>query len=286
MSISDATKLDAVFKKSINRDRTATVKNWYEENPGGGFLTPDTRLWVQANQILTTPPAATTTLIEVYSGSGALYQLGMDSTVSGNKSWTGSIKNLIPPVFGAGYAAQIYTGSAVTGEVIPSSVAWHFDYERNILTFESTQTYTTLYAKCYRYIGKLGFSTTVVYTTLSFAVSGSLGVGTWVSPALIVPVTMTASSVMLMTKTKPVGANLICDINKSGSANPMCSIFAAANRPTIIANQWTGSSGAPQSNSGSLTRGDIITLDIDQVGSSTAGSDLTVELICAQSLTF
>ena len=286
MSISDATKLDAVFKKSINRDRTANAKQWYEENAGGGFLTSDTRLWVQANQIPATPPTASTGLITVYSGSGALYQLGMDATVSGNKSWTGSVMNLIPPVFGQGYAVQIYTGSAVTGEVIPSSVAWHYDYERNVLTFESTQTYSTLYAKCYRYIGKLGFATTVVYTTLSFAVSGSLATGTWVSPALIVPCTMTASSVLLLSKTPPVGANIICDINKSGSANPMCSIFAAANRPTIIAGQWTGSSGAPQSNSGSLTRGDIITLDIDQVGSSTAGSDLTVELICTQSLTF
>lgn len=74
--------------------------------------------------------------------------------------------------------------------------------------------------------------------------------------------------------TAPTGASVIVDINKNGTT-----IFSTqGNRPTIAAG--TNDSGAIVApNVTTLAVGDYLTVDIDQVGSTLAGSDLTVEVV-------
>jgi hypothetical protein len=70
--------------------------------------------------------------------------------------------------------------------------------------------------------------------------------------------------------TAPTGANLIVDVNKNGTT-----IFTTqANRPEITAGSKTATSGAPDVTS--LSKNDAITIDVDQVGSTIAGADLSV----------
>lgn len=157
MSVTEGTKDDFTFKKSINREHTTTAKEWYEENPGEGFLVPDTRLWQQANEIPSTPPGASTSLIDVYDP----ITLTHDATVSGKKCWRcktngTQLRNFIPPTFGANYAVRLFTDVGMTDEVVPSTTPWIFDYENGVLDFENTQTYSNLYLKCYRYKGEVG----------------------------------------------------------------------------------------------------------------------------------
>jgi hypothetical protein len=125
-----------------------------------------------------------------------------------------------------------------------------------------------------------GGSTGKVKTTLSFAVTGTLATGTDKAPTLCAPCTLTIVKVKICVKTAPTGAALIVDVNKGGTT-----IFTAQeNRPQIAAGATSGDSGTPDVTS--LVEGDKLTVDIDAVGSSVAGADLTVEIVCDQAVTF
>lgn len=72
--------------------------------------------------------------------------------------------------------------------------------------------------------------------------------------------------------TAPTGANLIVDINKNGTT-----IYTTqANRPTVVAGGTVGTLAIPDTPQAVFIQGDYITVDIDQIGSTVAGADLTV----------
>lgn len=106
-----------------------------------------------------------------------------------------------------------------------------------------------------------------------FTVTGSLTTGTSVSPLLISTGTLTITKVYVNVKTAPTGASLIIDINKNGT-----SIWNAtqANRATITSGNTSGSQTS--FDTVALAEGDVITLDIDQIGSTVSGADLTVTI--------
>lgn len=83
---------------------------------------------------------------------------------------------------------------------------------------------------------------------------------------------MTVTSVRASVGTAPTGATLIVDVNKNGTT-----IYTTqANRPTIAISGFTATANSPDVTT--FTSGDYLTVDIDQVGSTVAGSDLTVEI--------
>lgn len=115
-----------------------------------------------------------------------------------------------------------------------------------------------------------------IYTTPCFAVVGACSTGTNKAPSIIAPCTLTIVKVKLYARTAPVGAALIVDVNKDGTT-----IFTTqGNRPSIADGANTGDSGTPDVTT--LSEGDRLDVDIDQVGSGTAGSDLTIEVVCEQ----
>ncbi|MEO5498996.1 MAG: hypothetical protein ABIR46_00685, partial [Candidatus Saccharimonadales bacterium] len=73
--------------------------------------------------------------------------------------------------------------------------------------------------------------------------------------------------------TAPTGASMIIDINVGGTT-----IFSTqGNRPTIAAATNT-SGNVTNMNVTSVANGGYLTVDIDQIGSTVAGSDLTVQV--------
>lgn len=106
-----------------------------------------------------------------------------------------------------------------------------------------------------------------------WTIEGIVDTGTSVTPALIATGPMTLSKWYLNIKTAPTGASLIIDINKNGT-----SIFNThqSYRPTLTASS-TSSSGI-NFDTTSLVEGDILTIDVDQVGSTVQGSDITITL--------
>lgn len=84
--------------------------------------------------------------------------------------------------------------------------------------------------------------------------------------------TRTITAVRASAGTAPTGATLICDVNKGGTT-----IFGTqANRPTIAisgnTNKTTGMTVTTWAD------GEYLTCDVDQIGSTVAGSDLTVTI--------
>jgi len=110
--------------------------------------------------------------------------------------------------------------------------------------------------------------------TFVFTIPGTLITGTNIPPALISQSSWTISTVYAYVKTAPTGAALIIDINKNGT-----SIWNTnqANRITIGAGSQSASGTVFDTTS--LAENDILSLDIDQVGSTVSSSDLTVELL-------
>lgn len=117
-----------------------------------------------------------------------------------------------------------------------------------------------------------------VITTISFAVVGTLETGGDQAPTIVAPCALTIVKAKVVVKTAPTGASIIADVNKNGTT-----IFTTqGNRPEIAIDGTTDDSGTPDVTA--LAEGDKITIDIDQIGSGTAGADLTVELVCIQAI--
>jgi len=115
--------------------------------------------------------------------------------------------------------------------------------------------------------------TDAILPTFVFTFTGTLSIGTNVTPALIVNNALTINKAYAYVKTVPTGAAILIDININAT-----SIWNSdqGNRLTVAASAQTGSQTIFDTTA--LQEGDIITIDIDTIGSSVAGSDLTVEL--------
>jgi hypothetical protein len=84
--------------------------------------------------------------------------------------------------------------------------------------------------------------------------------------------TLTFREVRISAGTAPTGAAIIVDVNKNGTT-----IFTTqSNRPQIAISGNTGTTTT--FNVTTIADGDYITIDIDQIGSTIAGSDLTAQV--------
>ncbi len=85
--------------------------------------------------------------------------------------------------------------------------------------------------------------------------------------------TLTIAAVRATVGTSPTGAAVIVDVNKNGST-----IFTTqANRPTVAISGVT-SGKVTSMNVTTLADGDYLTCDVDQIGSTVAGANLTVQV--------
>lgn len=86
--------------------------------------------------------------------------------------------------------------------------------------------------------------------------------------------TLTISAIRATLTTAPTGTSAIFDVNKNGTT-----VFTTqANRPTIAISGNT-SGKITNADVTSLADGDYLTVDIDQVGSTVPGADLTVQVL-------
>lgn len=121
--------------------------------------------------------------------------------------------------------------------------------------------------------GITGCSPGTLEKGIAFYIDGELEVGTN-AMSFVVPMDLTVTGGKLAVSTAPTDASLICDINKNGTTL----WTTQGNRPTIAAAGSSASITAPDVTS--LAQGDVISLDIDQVGSTIAGANLSLTLYC------
>lgn len=105
---------------------------------------------------------------------------------------------------------------------------------------------------------------------LPFSHGGDLLVKVGTSHVPIVGGTFAIDSVAAMVNTAPTGAAVILDVNR----NDVSIYPTPANRPTIAPGSRVAAVG--QHVAASLTDGDFLSVDIDQVGSGVAGADLVL----------
>lgn len=117
---------------------------------------------------------------------------------------------------------------------------------------------------------------TALDENLVFAKEGVLAITTG-SSRFVWPYAVSVEGVRLVAGTPPTGSGITVDVNKMLAATPatVTTIFTTqANRPTVPAGNYAGSEAVPDVKS--FAAGDMLRVDIDLVGSTTPGSDLTV----------
>ena len=103
----------------------------------------------------------------------------------------------------------------------------------------------------------------------AFTIPGTLTVGAGVARFYFTG-SFTITNIHISLGTAPTGASVIVDVNKNSST-----IFSTqGNRPTITAGSHVDSSSVPDITS--VLSGDYLTIDVDQIGSTIAGTDLVV----------
>jgi hypothetical protein len=117
---------------------------------------------------------------------------------------------------------------------------------------------------------KSGLPVDASWECAPFSLAGAVTTGAGVLRFPVKGGTFQIQTVAAMVGTAPTGASLIVDVNKNGT-----SIYGTqANRPTIAASANAATVGAHTATT--VTDGDYITVDVDQVGSTVAGSNLVV----------
>ena len=110
-----------------------------------------------------------------------------------------------------------------------------------------------------------------LYQVQVFTVPGVLNTGTG-RARFYIPGPITLSNVRASVATAPAGGDIIIDVNLNGTT-----VFTnQANRPKIFSGQVTCPTATPAITE--LTTGSYLSVDIDQIGSIFAGSDLTVQI--------
>ena len=112
--------------------------------------------------------------------------------------------------------------------------------------------------------------------TYVWFIKGALATGTEQGSTFRLKRAVTVEDVELHVKTAPTGATLIVDINEDGTT-----LFST--KPEIDISGTSEDDNHAFSDT-SLAAGAELTMDVDQVGSTVAGADLTVLLHCKEAV--
>ena len=237
MAISDSQKVDYLYKKlgyGVAKTDTSSVKNPSNESIASPLLLRGDTVWVYSNQIPSTAPAANSSIVTVYLGTGAIRTTN-DTTATTNRTWLTSLTDWIGSEFGATYQPKVWAApvgaanAAATGTSLPpdgsgNNDAWFFDPQSGVLNFSDTNVPTAvtgnvIYIEGYRYVGTKGLinalgnitftgsniSTNQLNANLTFSANGTGSVIT--------------SGNLIVTGNESVGGNLTANgltVNTSG----------------------------------------------------------------------
>ena len=110
-----------------------------------------------------------------------------------------------------------------------------------------------------------------ILVPVCFVIPGLLSVGTG-KIRIYALAGFTIGNVRLYATTGPTGASLIFDVNLNGTT-----IFTTqANRPTVASGANYDATSVPDITA--VAAGDYFTVDCDQVGSTIAGSNVTIQI--------
>lgn len=230
----------------------------------------------------TTPLSASSTSYQIFTGTTTqTVTLPVTSTLS--TGWTfhivnNSTGNLTVNSSGGNLVITVLPGITSMVTCIGTTLTTAADWEAGLTEFSTaTGTGSVVLSASPTLTGTLTASSiTATGTVLGvedivpYSKTGTLTVSTGTIRYRF-PWAATLLGVTAAVNTAPTGASLICDVNKNGTT-----IFTTqANRPTIAA-AGTATTTEPTPDVTAIVAGDYLTVDVDQIGSTVAGSDLTV----------
>lgn len=111
-----------------------------------------------------------------------------------------------------------------------------------------------------------------VTATSMFTLDHDEVLATGTKARMIMPCDGIITNVTAATITAPAGASVILDVNIGGTT-----IFTTqSRRPTVAAASTSATTGVPEVTA--FSAGDVVTVDVDQVGSGTAGTGFCVAI--------
>jgi hypothetical protein len=175
MAISNEQRIDYLIKKigfGVTKTDIFARKDPSNETINSSLLIRGDRIWVRADLIPSTPPATTTTTVQVYKGTNRI-QCIVDTTAATNRTWLTNLSDWISTEFGLNYQVAVYIDNAgaanpsITGtRIFPAGSgnndSWFFDYQSGVLNFADTNVPSELttgkrvFIEGYRYIDMLG----------------------------------------------------------------------------------------------------------------------------------
>ena len=186
MPASQQQKVDYLLKKvgySISKTGIAedsslsgTVKAPYAETIPSPLIIRGEIIWSQSDNIpIPTPPTASTQYVKAYApGVTSSFQMTVDGTVSGNRTFVAreivgvatspNVGDWVDPQFSTNYTVNVYAGSPQGGGgTLISNDTWFFDYSSGVLNFNGDTTPAQLgittnnvFIVGWRYIGAKG----------------------------------------------------------------------------------------------------------------------------------
>lgn len=118
-----------------------------------------------------------------------------------------------------------------------------------------------------------------VWKTLVFCIPGTLTTGTKKAPSVVADADMDIDKVYIYVQTAPTGASIIVDVTLNDTT-----IFTdQGKRPEIAIDGNEDESNTPDVTS--VAKNDVFDVDTDQVGSTVAGSVLSIFVRCKQDTT-
>jgi hypothetical protein len=115
-------------------------------------------------------------------------------------------------------------------------------------------------------VDKINELINVVFPAWSSYLTGVAATGTK-KDGFVAPSDLTIEFVSIYSDIAPVGSDLIIDVNKNGTTM----FTTQANRPKVVDGNNAGADATPDITS--ISKGDRIDFDIDQVGSTTPGGN-------------
>jgi hypothetical protein len=177
MAISDAQKLDYLFKK-IGYGLTKTDTNANKKAPNESIASPlllrGDRVWKNSGSIPSVIPDLSTGVVTVYPTSSPV-ECTADNTATANRTWKTGSTDWIPPEIGATYQVKVYihtssdaSNAASSGDQVfitgsGNDDEWFFDYQSGVLHFIGDNlpngidfTGKSVYISGARYTGSFG----------------------------------------------------------------------------------------------------------------------------------
>ena len=174
--------------------------------------------------------------------------------------------------------AWVYTASSggVAVDVVTSGTDGYYFFYVDDGDYRSNQKFKLILAKygfTTKIIDEISIASFGIEHAAVFAVTGTLTFLTSVAPVIIMPWAGSFAKVWAYVKTAPTTQAIIFDVNLNGST-----IWSTqGNRVQIAASENLGTQTSFDTTT--FSADDILTLDVDQVGTGTAGADATVEIV-------